>query len=56
LYNSIGDLVYSSNEQNQSAGDYQLAINQEVLATGVYFVHLLENGSIKATQKVIIQK
>ena len=55
VYNMLGEVVYTANENNMTAGTHTIAINGSNLQNGVYFVRLSADN-VPTTQKLIIQK
>ena len=56
IYNSLGNLVVSSDAIDQSVGINTIEFNHQELAEGIYIVRFLENDTIKNTEKIIIKK
>ncbi len=53
VYDVMGNIVYSQNEANQSAGAHRFEMNTSSLSNGMYFYTIVVNGQ-KETRKMIV--
>ncbi|MCX6310335.1 MAG: T9SS type A sorting domain-containing protein [Bacteroidetes bacterium] len=53
VYDVIGNVVYSQNESNQSAGDHRFDMNTANLSNGMYYYTITVNGQ-KETRKMTV--
>lgn len=51
ICNSIGQIVYSISEANQSAGEHVISFDGSNLSTGIYFYSLIINNSSGRTER-----
>jgi|GEM_PF-5470925 len=55
IFNSVGELISISVNEEQSAGNYKIYFKAEELASGVYFYKLTDNSN-SIIKKMILQK
>lgn len=55
VYSNKGQLLFSYDQGNQAAGQYEIKINSDKLSNGTYYCSIISNGN-RITKKMIVSK